>query len=431
MNSSRGWGDNLNQTSADHDPGVRRRYLRGLIALVVSFLVIVGVWAGWRLIVRGQCESLLPEARVRLRDAFEQEGHARYDQLRNAEHLLRDYLGRGGEDENTAKLLLVSLLILRSHGDPAYTVAEELEIEDLLNEVKPGSCSREDLLAAIDILIHTGQMTKADWLVDSVLSLSQQSTDRKRILQLAADIRYDVGREKKVLEHCQELTTVDPSDPEPWRLMSWVHEDGGYDEKTIEALKKVIELEQGDTSHERLKLTDTLIRIGDLAQAQNQFAELRAEFPEALSKNPLIEAKLLMLEGKPQDALPIIEGVLAADPQVTEAMLLRGKILLSKNQLDEAVAIMHELLKIEPMQSEAHYVLGQALARQGEADRAKEHLETHRRILDTRVRIHALERRAGRNPKDMEVREELVQLYERLGMTDHADFWQRSIETGQ
>jgi len=428
MNSSRGWGDNLNHVSAGRDPALGRPCLRGSIALVMFFLVIAGVWAGWRQ-VRSQCEHLLDEARVLLGDAFEREDVANYNQLRKAEHLLRDYLERRGKQEETAKLLLLSVLTLRGDGDPDQPVAEEMEIEQLVNGLKPSSCSRDDLLTAIDISIRTGQMAKADWLVDAALWLSEGTADRQRVLRLAADIRYDVGREKDVLKHCQELATIDPSDPEPWRLVAWVHEDAGYDERMNEALKKVIELDRGDTSEERLKLTDSLIRIGQLREAQNQFAALRGESPELLSQHPLMEAKLLMLEGKTNDAVPIIGGVLDADPQASEAMLLRGKILLSKSQLDQAVAVMQELLEIEPMQFETHYVLGQALARQGETDRAKEHLDMHRRILDTRVRIHGLERRAGRNPKDAVVRVELVRLYNELDMTEHAEFWRRAAET--
>jgi hypothetical protein len=50
----------------------------------------------------------------------------------------------------------------------------------------------------------------------------------------------------------------------------------------------------------------------------------------------------------------------------------------------------------------------------------------HRKILDTRVQIHALERRAGRNPNDDEARSELIRLYELLGMNQQAQFWRRA-----
>lgn len=113
---------------------------------------------------------------------------------------------------------------------------------------------------------------------------------------------------------------------------------------------------------------------------------------------------------------------------MTEAMLLLGKLRLSKNRLDEVVILLARLLEIEPMMFQTHYVLGQARARQDDKERAGYHLQRHREILDTRVKIHSLERRAGRNPRDAEVRRELVRLYTELGMSKHADFWRRAAD---
>jgi hypothetical protein len=83
------------------------------------------------------------------------------------------------------------------------------------------------------------------------------------------------------------------------------------------------------------------------------------------------------------------------------------------------------------MHPEAHYVLGQAYARRGDRERAQNHLEMHRQILDTRVRLHRLERLAGKNPHDVETRLEIVKLYEQLGMADLANFWRRAATSAQ
>ena len=100
-------------------------------------------------------------------------------------------------------------------------------------------------------------------------------------------------------------------------------------------------------------------------------------------------------------------------------------------ELDAAIDNLLRLLEQDPLHREAHYVLGQAYARRQDKELAQAHLALHRRILDTRVRIHGLERRAGRNPRDMESRQELVRLYRELGMNEHAEFWLRTIDTNQ
>ena len=90
--------------------------------------------------------------------------------------------------------------------------------------------------------------------------------------------------------------------------------------------------------------------------------------------------------------------------------------------------VLEHCQEIGPMMFQSHYVLGQARARQGDKERAGYHLQRHREILDTRVKIHSLERRAGRNPRDAEVRRELVRLYTELDMSKHADFWRRAAD---
>jgi tetratricopeptide (TPR) repeat protein len=424
MNSSREWGDNLEQASVKADPELRRRLLRGTLLLLATVIVAASVWAGWRA-ARRRCEPLLEQARILVKQALDKPSEWN-NESRTAEALLREYLARRGPNEDVAELLLCATLTLRGSCEVDEPIGLQMEIEQLLNKIKPSACTTEDLLTAIHVFIHSGKVAQADWLLGAALKSSEGSEHRRDVLRLAADLRYDLGMEEEVLEHCTELAEIDPSDPEPWRLMAMVHEDAGYDERLIESLRKVIELAPDDAGEDRLKLINSLITVGDRAQARAQLDVLQARAPDLLAANPVTKAKLLLLEGKTREATAIIDRMLAENPQAIEALLLRGQLLLSQNELDEAAHIMERLLGIDPMNFQAHYVLGQTYARRGERERAQEHLAMHRRILDTRVRIHSLERRAGRNPRDTEARLELVRLYEELGMTDHANFWRRA-----
>jgi tetratricopeptide (TPR) repeat protein len=205
-----------------------------------------------------------------------------------------------------------------------------------------------------------------------------------------------------------------------------VNEDAGYAEALIEALKKVIQLDPGETSEDRLKLVDNLVAIGDLAQARQHIAVLEKQAPDLLARHPLTSARMMLLEGNVQEAERIVQEALQQDPDSSEALLIRSQQLLSQNEISGAVEILERLLEIEPMSYQAHYRLGQAYARQGQRERAQQHLAMHQRILDLRVRIHSLERRAGRNPRDTEARSELIRSYEALGMTAQANFWRRA-----
>jgi tetratricopeptide (TPR) repeat protein len=401
--------------------------LAALLGLAVLTIAVLACWY----LARRRCEPLLVEARGWLRAAVVQEPGARAQALQRAEPLLRAYLARGGERTDTAELLLCGLLTLRSYGNLDQRIGDSSEIENLLNKVRPSACATEDLLTAIAAFRQTRKTAQADWLVGAALKRSPETPDHSRVLRLAAAIRYELGQEEAVLAHCEELTKIDPADPEPWRLLAMVYEDGGYTEKLMQALLKVIELDRGDVSEARLKLIDSAIKVGDRDQARGQFARLREQAPQRLAEHPLTEANLLLLEGCPGEALSILERVLAEDPQDAEAIVLRSKLHLSANEVDEAIRLAEALLQLQPMHPEAHYVVGQAYARRGDRDRAQLHLQRHRQILDTRVRLHRLERIAGKDPGDVQTRLEIVKLYEQLSLPDLANFWRRAAASAQ
>jgi tetratricopeptide (TPR) repeat protein len=426
MNSSRDWGDDLDQPLPP-DRDMLRRLVRGAVAFVLVSALVAAGWTGWRMWASG--EPLIAEARNLVQEALDRRPAERAVLLNEAERLMRDYMHRGGRQEDAARLLLCSALALNSFRNADAPVAWELEIEDLLDEIQPRACSTEDLLTAVDVFIRTGQLAQADWLMGTALERTRNTGDYHRVLRLAADLRYDLGREQAVLEHCEEMIKIDPADPEPWRLMALVYEDGGYTERFIQALDKVLELDSGDVSEERLKLVESLVALGNRSRAREQYSLLAAQAPQRLARHPLVQAKLLLIEGETAQAQPIIQCVLEAHPEDAEAVVLSSKLHLSQQEFAAAVELLERLLQREPMHPEAHFLIGQAYARQGEKERAQWHLERHRQILDTRVLLHRLERTAGKNPGDVQTRLEIVKLYERLGLKDLADFWQRAADS--
>ncbi|MCH5373258.1 MAG: tetratricopeptide repeat protein [Planctomycetes bacterium] len=428
MNSSREWGDDPDQVAAERDPEFTRRLVRASLVLLVVIGAVAAAWAGWSKLRTRSGESLRLQARAMVRGAAINPS-ASVKQLRNAEALLREYLDRNGENEDDARLLLCAAMTLRALYDPDRRISEATEIEELLNNIHPSACPLEDLLAISDIFIHSGKLAQADWLLGAALRQSEGTPEHGRILRLAIGLRYDLGHEKEVLELCAQLAELEPGDPEPWRRMSMVYEDGGYDEKMIESLQRVIQLDQEGSSKERLKLIDALITIGERVQARAEFNTLAAKAPEVVAQHPLTEAKLLMLEGDTSTAAAMVDRILAADPEATEAMLFRSQLLLSQNRLQDAAELLNRLLELDAMNFQAHYVMGQVCARQGEREQAEHHLALHRQILDTRVKIHTLERRAGRNPHDEEARSELIRLYQALGMSEQAEFWRRAAQS--
>jgi tetratricopeptide (TPR) repeat protein len=248
MNSSRGWGDNPEQIEATGDPEFRRRIVRATVVLLGTVGLALAAWAGWSKL--SSRETLLVQSRELLRQSLENPADS-IDRMHRAETLLGDYLRGSGANEHSARLLLCASLTLRGVYDHDRRISQAQAIEQLLNSVGPVECSVDDLSTAIDIFIHSGKLAQADWLVGAALQFSQGTPDYERLLRLAADLRYDLGRENEVLEHCAELAEMNPDDPEPWRRLAMVYEDGGFDERLIEALERVVQLDTSGSARDR------------------------------------------------------------------------------------------------------------------------------------------------------------------------------------
>jgi Flp pilus assembly protein TadD len=390
----------------------------GLLLLVV---------AGWRFVC-GDGQPLLDEARSWLSACLSADGSdpaANTASLLQAADATRRYLDRGGRDTDPAMLLRCVALTLLGHNNADRPVAEQMEIEQLLSEISARNCPPDDLLLAITAFRRVGDLGKADWLIGWAL---QSGDESPALLRIATAVRYDLGRESDALAHCQRLTEIRPQDLEPWQMLAMMHEDAGATEKLIDALDELISRLPPPAIDERLKLVQQLIVVGNANRARAEFARLEQEAPQRLAQSPLIEAGLLMLEGRAADALPRIEQARSDAPDAPETMLMHGRILLAQNRLDEAQPLLERLVELDPTNNEAHYLLGQTLARRGETEAAERHLRQHRKLLDLRVRIHRLERVAGKATDDVGVRLELVQLYEELELSEMARFWQRAAD---
>lgn len=422
MSSQKEWGDNPDLATEPLRRPLRVVMLR--IAMVIGFIAAaIAIGRGvWRL-VSPDAEFRLAEIRRILEPIANQETRPETSRVLLAVEHAEQYLKAGGEHETTARLFLSAALNLLQVSGMERPANEPARIERLLNEINARDCSASDLVIAIDLFVYVGQLGRADWLIGWVL---EKHGDDPDVLRTAIKIRYDLGREDDVLELCRKLTVLAPQDPFPRRVIMMVHQDSGYAEKVVDAIDDLLPLLTPPAAEERITLIENLIAVGNLARARREFSALRDAAPEALSNRPMIEANLLMIEGKASEALPIADRVLSNDPRAIDALLLRGRILFAKNRIDEACDTLVQLVEIDPMNNDGHYVLGQALARRGDSEAAQFHLDQHRKLLDTRVLIHRLERRAGNDPTDVEARLELARLYEELSLSEQAAFWRQA-----
>ncbi|WP_153558361.1 tetratricopeptide repeat protein [Roseimaritima sediminicola] len=284
----------------------------------------------------------------------------------------------------------------------------------------------EDLLLIARLLFNTRRFQPADQLVTLILSRDDEL--RVEGLKLAITIRYDIGRDRDVLAHADELIELEPENPQYHRVQMMVHRNHGRWDNFIPAAERALELTDQTDYVLLVELADGYTHVGRLEDAAKIVRRLKEERPDLLAQAPTMHARLLLQQGETQQAQAIIDRLLEQAPDDDEALLMKGKMLVSEGEFEAAVEIFQRLLEIAPSQEQAYYQLGQAYARLDEPERASEYLEKHRQLLDAKVRLYSLEQRAAAEPYNREVREELVASYQEIGLEELAEFWKRSLD---
>lgn len=386
-----------------------------LAALLAAPLLAVAWWK-----LGPGAAALITEARSQL-ERCGQVGTAERNELAaQAEWRLRRYLDHGGDETAAAGLLLAAALLVQHKSEPAQTLFDGADLSRI---------SARDLTTAAAICFGAGQFGLADKLISRALELPGE--DRERVLRTAATIRYDLGRDEEVLAHCRELVQLAPQDSRPWLVMAYVYEDQGYADHLVGVYRKLMVLVPDQAPQFRLKLVGQLIKTGSIDEAEAELGLITGEDLRETIEYQLAAAELLKLRGDTGRALASVERVLASAPREPEALRLRGELLVSREEFEEAVRTLQRAVESDPTNMAVHYALSRALAQQGKREQAQEHLELHRRLLSAKVRIHRLERQAGRAPGDVQVRLELARLYSQIGVSELARFWQNAAQAAR
>jgi tetratricopeptide (TPR) repeat protein len=91
----------------------------------------------------------------------------------------------------------------------------------------------------------------------------------------------------------------------------------------------------------------------------------------AQSNTPLAEAKALLQQGQPNQALEKVERILSTNPKDRQALFLKGVILTEMKKLDEAAAVFTRLTEVAPELPEPYNNLAVIYAHQKQYDKAK------------------------------------------------------------
>ncbi|HEY7309354.1 MAG TPA: tetratricopeptide repeat protein [Gemmataceae bacterium] len=120
----------------------------------------------------------------------------------------------------------------------------------------------------------------------------------------------------------------------------------------------------------RLRLSGALMNLDLTAEAQPHLEYLSRRFPA----NLMVQVYLARVEdraGNAEEAVRILESVLARQPRFAPALAERGKLALRDGQAEQAEKWLREACDQEPGDYQAHYQLSLCLEKNGKTEEAQ------------------------------------------------------------
>jgi tetratricopeptide (TPR) repeat protein len=318
-----------------------------------------------------------------------------------------------------AQLLKCQILAVLGRESEALAVFDEIH--------NPSNCDASELLAVADAAEKTGATRLAE---KSLFAARRPGPQHETALRMLISLEYEMENYSLVLDCCQELAQLVPGDSFPWLVSAGIYHENEHVPEALDAYRQALQRNPParEVSRLRYQIADLSLFTGDLSAARKEVDLLLAN-REASPAVPLLHARLLRNEGKPQEALIAINRILTPNHDLASALRLRGEIYLDEGQFERAAEDLLQVVHAHPFDYQAHYKLAQAYLRTGQTEKAQTHLETSRRLTDVESEIQALEYKIQREPSKRQIRLRLAELYEQRGDPEMAQHWRNSAQS--
>jgi tetratricopeptide (TPR) repeat protein len=145
-----------------------------------------------------------------------------------------------------------------------------------------------------------------------------------------------------------------------------VKKDGKEDEDVVE-LREI----QSAVARNRTHLADELLAKGRTAAAANEYQRALQASPQSpVILNKLARAYIQL--NRFDDALPLLNKVLAVDPDSANTYVQLGRIHHAAKEFPEARAVLEEAIQINPYNPLIYRLLIETYAATGEAEKGKQ-----------------------------------------------------------
>jgi tetratricopeptide (TPR) repeat protein len=249
-----------------------------------------------------------------------------------------------------------------------YAAGDLITTEATLNQaLSVNPRSTEAMLALGDFRTTTGKLDQAEMIYKKALEMDTQNDS---IYIRLTDIYQRQNKLADAEATLQKLATNKPQDDGPHiRLGDFLMSIGKL-EKALANYQRAVEI-QPTSLLARDKLIGYYLDTGKTNEAELKVKEILAKNDKDLMGR-FFDARILVAKHKPDEAIPILQGIVRDEPQFAGAHHILGMAFLQKNEKGQAHAAFSEAIKINPRFSEARTALAQIYLADGSLDLAIE-----------------------------------------------------------
>jgi tetratricopeptide (TPR) repeat protein len=190
----------------------------------------------------------------------------------------------------------------------------------------------------------------------------------------------------------------------------------------IKLFNRVLELD-AERDDARLFLAELYLELGQGHEALPHLELLAQHLPG----HPLVNARLgrcLVMLGRKDQAIRILDGVLQRQPDLAPALLERGKLALDDDDLPLAADLLRKACARDPGDRSTYYQLFLCLERQGKAAEAKTVQQRMRDLEQDTARLHEIAtKELSQRPRDAGLYVEAGEIFLRVGAFDEGVRW--------
>lgn len=231
---------------------------------------------------------------------------------------------------------------------------------------------------------------------------------------------FDLGAMDHAMLHLQAVSKLSPLDPRPDRLMGLINRDYERPGIAIPHYRETLRRDPMQPDREAIWL-----ELADCEMKQREFETARASLDNCQDspRKQRLLAQCLMNLGELDEARKLAQQALAAEPNDLDVLRLNADIALVDGQVERAVELLEQGVTVNPFHHGTRTQLAQVLGRLERVEEARVHSQRAEELQVQWQRFSDLQIDAINQMANAEIRVEIGDLADKLGMPELAETW--------